>query len=147
MARFVGRFEHNLDDKGRLILPSAFRPKLADGAFVAPLGNCLALMPTDEFDRTADRLEAQVAAGEVQPSALRIFASEADEVQPDSQGRIRLREELRSTAGIEGQVLITGALRRIELWNPARWEELAPEGREKLMDAIERGHGFGPVGN
>ncbi len=143
MARFVGNFEHNLDDKGRLILPAAFRPKLADGAVITSLDHCLAILPSDEFDRMADRLEVQVADGEVDVNALRAFASQADEVVPDSQGRVRLLPHLREIAGLDRQVIVTGALRRIEVWSPDRWREVSPAGTEKLADAIERGHGFG----
>ena len=144
MARFVGNFEHTLDDKGRLILPSAFRPKLAEGAFITPLDHCLAILPAEEFDRMADRLEAQVATGEVDVNALRHFASQADEVTPDSQGRVRLLPHLRELGGLDRHVIVTGALRRIELWDPQRWNDLGTAGAESLTSAIERGHGLGP---
>ena len=142
-ARFVGNFEHTLDDKGRLILPASFRPKLAEGAIVTPLDRCLAILPADEFDRMAERLEEQVSAGEVDVNALRAFASQADEVVPDSQGRVRLLPHLRELADLDRQVVVTGALRRIEVWNPERWERVSPVGTERLADAIERGHGVG----
>lgn len=141
-ARFVGNFEHTLDDKGRLILPASFRPKLAEGAFVTPLDHCLAILPAAEFDRMADALEERVAAGEVDVNALRAFASQADEVVPDSQGRVRLLPHLREIAGLDRSVVVTGALRRIEVWDPARWADVSPAGTEKLADAIERGHGL-----
>lgn len=143
-ARFVGNFEHTLDDKGRLILPASFRPKLAEGAFVTSLDHCLAILPAAEFDRMADLLEEQVAAGEVDVNALRAFASQADEVVPDSQGRVRLLPHLREIAGLDRSVVVTGALRRIEVWDPDRWATVSPSGTEKLADAIERGHGLGP---
>ena len=142
-ARFVGNFEHTLDDKGRLILPSAFRPKFAEGAFVTPLDHCLAILPAAEFDRMADSLEEQVAAGEVDVNAVRAFASQADEVVPDSQGRVRLLPHLRGLAGLDRAVIVTGALRRIEVWDPPRWAEISPVGTERLAEAIERGHGLG----
>jgi MraZ protein len=144
MTRFVGNFEHNLDDKGRLILPSAFRAKLAEGAFITPLDHCLAILPADEFDRMADRLEERVASGEVDVNALRHFASQADEVVPDSQGRVRLLPHLRELVGLGRQVIVTGALRRIEVWSPERWDTLGTAGAERLTEAIERGHGLGP---
>lgn len=143
MARFLGNFEHTLDEKGRLILPASFRSKLADGAVITSLDHCLAILPSDEFDQMADRLEAQVANGEVNVSALRAFASQADEVVPDSQGRVRLLPRLREIAGLDRQVIVTGALRRVEVWNPERWQNVSPAGTEKLAEAIERGHGFG----
>jgi len=144
MARFVGNFEHSLDDKGRLILPSSFRSKLADGAFITPLDHCLAILPAEEFDRMAERLEEQVAAGSVDVNALRHFASQADEVVPDSQGRVRLLPHLRELVGLDRQVMVTGALRRIEVWSPERWQALGTAGAERLTEAIERGHGLGP---
>lgn len=143
MARFVGSFEHTLDAKGRLILPAAFRPKLADGAVITSLDHCLAILPAEEFDRMADLLEQQVAVGGVDVNALRAFASQADEVIPDSQGRVRLLPHLREIAGLDRTVIVTGALRRIEVWDPERWAAVSPAGTEKLADAIERGHGIG----
>ena len=145
-ARFVGNLEHTLDDKGRLILPSSFRAKLAEGAFVTPLDHCLAILPAAEFDRMADALEEQVATGEVDVNAVRAFASQADEVVPDAQGRVRLLPHLREIAGLDRAVIVTGALRRIEVWAPERWSSMSPAGTEKLAEAIEHGHGLGARG-
>jgi len=145
MARFVGTHEHTLDAKGRLILPSAFRSKLADGAFITPLDHCLAILPADEFDRMADRLEQQVAAGQVSANAVRHFASQADEVTPDSQGRVRVLPHLRELGGLDREVIVTGAIRRIELWSPERFASVGDEGAESLASAIEAGHGLGPL--
>jgi transcriptional regulator MraZ len=144
MASFVGNFEHTLDDKGRLILPASFRAKLAEGAIVTSLDHCLAILPAEEFDRMAESLEQQVAAGSVDVNALRAFASQADQVVPDSQGRVRLLPHLRELAGLDRSVVVTGMLRRIEVWDPERWESVSPVGTAKLADAIERGHGLGP---
>jgi transcriptional regulator MraZ len=144
MASFVGSFEHTLDDKGRLILPASFRAKLAEGAFVTPLDHCLAILPAEEFDRMADSLEQQVSTGDVDVNALRAFASKADQIVPDSQGRVRLLPHLRDTAGLDRSVIVIGMLRRIEVWDPQRWNDVSPVGSEKLADAIERGHGLGP---
>ena len=57
----------------------------------------------------ADRLESQVAAGGVDVNALRHFASQADEVTPDSQGRVRLLPHLRELGGLDRNVIVTGA--------------------------------------
>ena len=59
-------------------------------------------------------------------SALRAFAGKTDEVVPDSQGRVRLLPHLREIAGLDRAVVVTGALRRIEVWDPARWAEVSP---------------------
>jgi MraZ protein len=142
-TRFVGTFEHTLDDKGRLILPASFRPKLAEGAYVTSLDHCLAILPPEEFDNMADQLESRIASGQGNVSALRAFASKADEVVPDSQGRVRLLPHLREVAELDRAVIVTGALRHIEIWNPARWDIVSAEGTEKLAEAIEAGHALG----
>ena len=105
---FVGNHEHTIDDKGRLILPSAFRARLADGAYVTTLDHCLAIVPTEEFARMADRLDDEVSEGLVDVNAVRAFFSQADFVTPDSQGRIRLLPHLRELVGLDRSVVVTG---------------------------------------
>lgn len=140
---FVGHHEHTLDDKGRLILPSPYRLRLTDGAFVTPLDRCLAILPADEFRKMAEKLTAQVEEGSVDVNAVRAFASRADHVIPDGQGRIRLLPELRASADLDRTVIVAGALQRIEIWNPDRWRELETTGSDLLAEAITRGRGVG----
>ena len=139
---FVGRFEHTLDSNGRLILPRDFRTRLADGAFITPLDNCLAILPADEFDQMAANLEIDVGRGLVDVNALRAFASQADHVVPDGQGRMRILPHLREAAGLERNVIVTGALRRVEIWDAERWADLQVQGIESLAQAITHGRGI-----
>ena len=140
---FVGSHEHTIDGKGRLILPSGFRSHLADGAFVTPLDSCLAILPVEEFERMARRLETQVSEGKVDVNALRSFSAQADMVVPDAQGRMRILPHLRALAGLEREVIVTGAIRRVEIWNPDRWSEVRAAGTERLAEAITHGRGMG----
>lgn len=142
-AMFVGNYEHAIDGKGRLILPSSFRPQLAGGAFITYLDSCLGILPAPEFERMARKLEAQVSDGSVPLDALRIFASEADHVVPDSQGRMRILAHLREVAGLSRKVMVTGAIRRVEVWDPSRWSEIRHAGTERLSQAITHGRGMG----
>lgn len=139
----MGIHEHTIDGKGRLILPSGFRSHLADGAFVTPLDSCLAILPIDEFERMARRLETQVNEGSVDVNAVRSFAAQADHVAPDAQGRMRLLPHLRAAAGLTRSVIVTGAIRRIEVWHPDRWAEVRAAGTERLAEAITHGRGIG----
>ncbi len=138
---FVGNHEHTIDDKGRLILPSSFRARLADGAYVTPLDHCLAIVPTEEFSRMADQLEGEVSEGLVDVNAVRAFFSQADFVTPDSQGRVRLLPHLRDLSGLGRSVIVTGYNRRIEIWDPEKFVERTAVGTESLADAITRGRG------
>lgn len=133
---FVGTFEHTLDEKGRLVLPSAFRGRLADGGFLTPYENCLALWAPDDFRGFVDRLQDKVRAGEAKPNALRVFTANASEVRPDSQGRIGVAPRLRDYAGLTGEVTLTGAIDHVELWHPPRWSEVSTLGEENLADAV-----------
>ena len=140
---FVGNHEHTIDDKGRLILPSAFRSQLADGAYVTTLDHCLAIVPADEFARMADRLDDEVSEGLVDVNAVRAFFSQADFVTPDSQGRIRLLPHLRELVGLDRSVIVTGYNRRIEVWDPSQFADRTAIGAESLADAITQGRGVG----
>ncbi len=140
---FVGSHEHTIDGKGRLVLPSGFRRALLDGAFVTTLDSCLAILPVEEFDRMAARLEAQVSDGSVNLNAFRSFSAQADLVVPDGQGRMRILPHLRAAAGLERRVIVTGAIRRVEVWNPDRWSEVSTAGTERLAEAITHGRGMG----
>ena len=141
-ALFVGVHEHTLDGKGRLILPSGFRSHLAGGAYITALDSCVGILPVGEFADTAEQLRSQVGTEEVDLNALRSFAAQADFVVPDGQGRMRILPHLRDAAGLERKVIVTGMIRRIEIWNPARWAEIQSVGPERLADAIAHGRGI-----
>lgn len=145
MAMFMGTYEHTLDDKGRLILPASFRSKLATGAVTVPLDRCMAILPPEEFDRMATHLKMQVSQGKADLDHLRAFASLADEVVPDSQGRMRLAPHLRDLAGLGDRVVVAGVLERIEVWDPARWASVFPSGAAKFVSSIVREYGLGPA--
>ena len=144
-ALFVGVHEHTLDGKGRLILPSGFRSQLAGGAYITALDTCVGILPVDEFADTAEQLRSQVGTEDVDINALRSFAAQADFVVPDGQGRLRILPHLRASAGLERRVIVTGMIRRIEIWNPDRWAEVQSVGTERLAEAITHGRGIASV--
>lgn len=133
---FVGTFEHSLDDKGRIVLPAPFRQYLAERGFVSQYDQCLGLWTPEGFDEVADRLKARVRAGEASQMAVRAFSANAHEVRPDSQGRIGIPERLRAFAGLERDVVVIGALDRIELWDAGRWHNLQAETDQALTEAV-----------
>lgn len=124
-------------------MPASFRSRLSDGAFVTPLDSCLAILPDDEFQRMARKLEAQVSEGRVELNALRSFAAQADYVVPDAQGRMRILPRLREAVGLKRHVKVTGAFARVEVWDPDRWAEVQAAGTEQLAEAIAHGRGIG----
>jgi transcriptional regulator MraZ len=133
---FVGTFEHSLDEKGRVVLPSAFRSHLADHGFISQYESCLGLWTPEEFGNVADRLTEKVREGRTSQYALRAFAANAHEIKPDSQGRIVIPQRLRDYAGLARDVVIIGALERIEIWDAARWHEVSESSDQSLTEAV-----------
>ena len=133
---FVGTFEHSLDDKGRVVLPSTFRAQLAERGFLSQYDRCLGLWTEAGFEDMAKRLTDKIRAGEAPQEALRAFAANAHEVKPDSQGRITLPQRLRDFASLEREVTVIGAIDRIEIWNAGRWSDTSALADERLTAAV-----------
>ena len=137
MDRFVGRYEHSLDGKGRLVLPARLRTAFEGlGGYLAKgQEGCLALWPSDRYEERLTLLEAQAdASGEKADRVKeRVFAS-AEHVIPDAQGRIPVAPYLQEWARLDpARVLVYGANRIVELWNVARWEELESLADQDLL--------------
>ena len=120
---FLGRFDHVLDDKGRLAIPARFRSGLQEG-MVLTRGNdrCLNLFPESRWSEIAARLDA-LPMGDPNARNLRRAAfAAAEPVELDKQGRVVVSERLRSYAGLTGNVAVVGMNSYIELWDQAAWE-------------------------
>ncbi len=129
VAGFVGRYEHSLDIKGRVILPAKFRAQFERGGYLAQQSEgCLALWTPGEFDRqmavmpSGPSRDAPIETGRACGPRAR------HEVEIDRQGRMAIPSYLRAFAGLENEVLVHGAIDRVELWNPTSWaERVLPE--------------------
>lgn len=129
-----GRYQHNVDAKGRLFVPAKLREKLGESFIAAVvLDRCICLYSTDEWDAMLDQIAAlPMTKGRV---LMRQLTSNAEDVTPDAQGRILLPRHLLEYAGIEKAALVIGAGKRAEIWNPetydAEMETLSPENMEE----------------
>ena len=132
---FVGTFEHSLDDKGRMVLPAAYRPRLAGGGYVAKLDACLGIWSTEDFAAVLARMDERVKAGAVERSVARSFAADAHEFAPDGQGRVVIPQRLRDFAGLSGDVDVNGAIDHLEIWDRDRWAEERQAGDEQIAAA------------
>jgi len=136
MARFFGRFEHTLDDKGRVILPAKFRPSFERGGFIGPyLDGCLALWTPEEFETQMDEMKARERVGREERNLARAWANNTQEVEIDKRsGRMAIPPYLRADAHLTGEVLITGNIDRVELWNPEVWAEKVGPSKQALLE-------------
>ena len=120
MNGFVGQYEHQMDPKGRVSLPSAFRREAESDRFVLLQWEkpYLTLFPEAKWTEVQDRL---LEFRRTDPNAwnhVRMIVSQAVEVAPDKQGRILVPTGLQEAAGLDGAVLLSGNIDRVELWNP-----------------------------
>ncbi|MBU0636636.1 MAG: division/cell wall cluster transcriptional repressor MraZ [Patescibacteria group bacterium] len=133
---FIGEYNHNLDDKGRLAVPTKFRIVLKDGAVVTRgLDNCLFLYAKKEWLELAKKL-AKLPIGPANTRAFaRLMLAGAMDVNFDNQGRIMLPEYLRKFANIKKKVVIAGLYDRLEIWDETDWNKYKI-GTEKKSSAI-----------
>lgn len=135
---FLGEYQHSLDAKGRVILPSAFRGLIQDGCVLTKgLDACLAVYPTEEWQRISDRLSESSRSNRKVRDFLRVWYASARREVPDKQGRITLPEQLRGYAGLERDVTIIGAGDRAEIWDRQRWERMSADAERAYSDLSE----------
>jgi MraZ protein len=124
---FRGRYEHSIDGKGRLSIPSRFREALARRRqkvlILTHFDSCVAAYPLDEWRQLEERIRKQSTLQKDIRAFLRLFYSGAMETAVDGQGRILIPPPLREKAGLAREVMIVGVLNKIEIWSKARWEE------------------------
>jgi MraZ protein len=131
-ARFFGKHEHSLDLKGRVILPARFRESFDGQGFLSNYRHrCLALWTNEEWEKQLESMEAMQQAGDSEMNLARVMAAGSVEVDIDKQGRLAIPPFMREYARLENDVLINGALNRVELWSPAVWgSRVQPSERE-----------------
>ena len=116
-----GRFQHNIDAKGRIFVPAKLRKELGDSFIAAAvLDHCVSLYSLEEWDKLQEKLAdmPMTKARKLQ----RYLSANAADVQVDAQGRILLPKNLRAYACLEKEALVVGTGKRAEIWNPAEFE-------------------------
>ena len=123
---FMGEYNHTIDAKGRLIIPSKFREILGD-VFVVTKGldGCLFVYDNEEWKRFEEKLRALPITNKEARQFVRFFLAGAAEVEVDKQGRILLPNVLREFAQINKDVALLGVGSRIEIWGRERFEDTA----------------------
>ncbi|MBI3002789.1 MAG: division/cell wall cluster transcriptional repressor MraZ [candidate division NC10 bacterium] len=139
---FRGRYEHSVDDKGRLSIPSRFREILARRRqrmlILTDVDSCVAAYPLDEWRQLEERIRKQSTLQKDVRAFLRIFYSGATESPMDGQGRILIPPHLRERAGLTREVMIIGVLNKMEIWSKARWEEFLARSPVTFEDVAAR---------
>ena len=122
---FRGQYEHSLDSKDRLTVPSAFREALS-GEIVLAKGPdpCLWLMPKEDFEAmSAQYIAPHSPFGANARRLRRFFNANASQGELDSAGRVRIAGKLIEAAGLEGSCAVVGAGEYVEIWSADAWEK------------------------
>lgn len=130
-ALFVGSFTHSLDPKRRMIFPSSWRNLAGESnqlfAFPHPDEKCLYLYTAAEMMRRLDALRSAGALDRGDQQAVRAITAGAEMLVWDAQGRIRIGENLLAHIEVKNQVVLVGALTRIELWSAENFDLALPQ--------------------
>jgi len=119
---FLGQFQHNLDEKGRLMIPARYRELLAAGAFITQgFDKCLMVMTDAYFAQVYDRINSMNLADPTARLLRRLILSNAYPVEVDKVGRILLPNNLRQVIALNGEAIVAGQGDYFEVWNPADW--------------------------
>lgn len=123
-----GEYDYAMDDKGRVVIPPAFREFVEDGMIITRgMEGCLYVFPLDVWKRLEEQLEKLPLTDAPSRSFVRFFYSGASKNRLDNQFRLSIPHPLRQFAGLEAEVVVAGAPNRLELWNPERWNQVLSE--------------------
>jgi MraZ protein len=121
---FMGEYNHTIDTKGRLIVPSKFREILGDEFVVTKgLDGCLFVYPNEEWSAFEEKLRTLPLTNKNARQFSRFFLAGAATCEVDKQGRILIPGVLREFAELEKDVVLVGVLSRIEIWSKSKWME------------------------
>ena len=135
---FFGTYTPKLDEKGRLFLPAKFRDQLSGGLMVTRgQEHCLYVWPQAEIERVTERLREAPVSNKATRDYIRMFSSGASDDAPDKQGRITIPTQLREWAGLNKDVVVIGAMNRLEIWDEAQWNAYSEEQEEAFAELSE----------
>ena len=136
----IGEYQHNIDPKGRVIVPSRFREDLGEHFYVTKgLDGCLFVLSSAGWQKLQEKVSAMPVSKA--RGLQRFFFSGATDAEPDKQGRILIPQNLRAYASLERDVTFIGASSRAEIWDSAKWNAfnstLTQETIAEAMDELD----------
>lgn len=140
---FYGEYTHNLDTKGRLILPSRLRDVARENnieKFFVTRGfeKCLFMFSEHEWRLQEQKFKALSFTKQDARNFSRMFFSGAVDVVPDKQGRFVIPQYLKDFAGIKAETVVIGVSSRIEIWDSAGWKDFYSRSTDVFEQTAER---------
>jgi MraZ protein len=136
---FLGRYEHSIDEKGRMIIPVRYRELLNQGAYITQgFDRNLMVLTAAAFDQIYAYVNQMSLTDPSARQLKRFIFSAADKIEVDKVGRILIPQYLRDQAQLESEVILVGVGDYFEIWSPAQWAKQ----NELLQDSEANEHRF-----
>ena len=120
---FIGEYQHNLDAKGRITMPSKFREELGKTFYITKgMDGCLFVFPEEEWIEMDKKIKGLRLSRKDARGIARLFYAGAIDVSLDKMGRVLLPGNLRQYASLEKEAIIIGVSSRVEIWDKDRWQ-------------------------
>jgi MraZ protein len=140
---FMGEYHHNIDNKGRIIVPSKFRDDLGEMFIITRgLDQCLFGYPLTEWKQLEEKLKGLPLTKKDARAFTRFFFSGATESELDKQGRINIPAPLLQYAKLEKECVVLGVSNRIEIWSKQIWEDYFSQSEDSFAEIAENMIGF-----
>lgn len=135
---FIGEFNHNLDDKGRIIIPSKFRFELGEQFIITRgLDKCIFIYSMSEWEKKIDKLNNLPFTKKDVRDFMRFFLSGATVCEFDKQGRINITSSLIRYANLNRECTIIGVNDRLEIWDKEAFDNFCIDNDEKFSTIAE----------
>lgn len=134
----IGEFHYNIDQKGRLMIPSKFRSRFSMEAIVTKgLENCIFVFPKDEWEKVVEKILKLPLSKSNSRAFTRLMLAGAYETSIDNQGRILIPEYLRKYASLDKKVVVIGLYSRMEVWDENIWNEYQRQSEQQSQEIAE----------
>lgn len=135
---FMGEYAHNIDKKGRIIIPAKFREELGDTLIITRgLDGCLSIYTKEQWQVIYEQLMKLPSTKKDARMFVRMMTSKAAECEIDAQGRILIPSSLIKLADLTKECRIIGAANHVEIWSKERWEPLDEDGDAAFEEIAE----------
>lgn len=135
---FMGEYHHNIDDKGRLIIPSKFRNELGEKFIVTRgLEECLFVYSISEWNEIINKLKQLPFTNKDARLFMRMFMSGATECELDKNGRINIPTTLAKYASLDKECVVIGVNERLEIWSSSKFDNFFNENIDNFSDIAE----------
>lgn len=135
---FIGEYNHNLDSKGRIIIPAKFRDELSDNFFLTKgFDGCLTIYSTEQWQKLLNEIAKFPTTRRNARDYVRTLTGSAWECVVDNQGRIQIPSKLLKLAGMTKECSIVGVNDHVEIWDKETWENYYSNASNNFEEVAE----------